>query len=95
MGIATKDRQKALGTVFSYRLPPIAYSLIRLLLISLGSLAELEYLLKFAVDIGYMDEKELVEVKTLMDEAGKLLWGLRKSKQPQICSVSFPTAYCL
>ncbi len=48
--------------------------------ISLGSLAELQYLLEFSVDIGYIDKSNLTKVNELIDEVGKLLWGLQKSK---------------
>ncbi len=48
--------------------------------IALGSIAEVEYLLEFAVDLGYIDRTCINEVKGLIEEVGKLLWGIQKSK---------------
>jgi four helix bundle protein len=48
--------------------------------ISLGSLAEIEYLLEFSLDLGYIDEINFKELEELIEEVGKLLWGLQKSK---------------
>ena len=48
--------------------------------IALGSLAETQYLSEFAVAIGYIGDGDLHEIRGLIDEAGKLLWGLQKSK---------------
>lgn len=47
--------------------------------ISLGSLAETEYLLEFCKDIGYLAEKEFLTLEELRAETGKLLWGFYKS----------------
>ena len=56
--------------------------------IALGSLAETQYLIEFAVAIGYIGEGDLNETHGLIDEAGKLLWGLQKSKfQPSALSL--------
>ncbi|MFN3740618.1 MAG: four helix bundle protein [Thermodesulfovibrionales bacterium] len=48
--------------------------------ISLGSLAEVEYLLEFSVDLGYIEKSQLDKIQPLIDEIGKLLWSLQKSK---------------
>lgn len=52
--------------------------LARFLNISLGSLAETEYLLCFAEKLGYVS-KDLEEVKKLIDDVGKLLWKFREA----------------
>jgi four helix bundle protein len=48
--------------------------------IALGSLAEVEYLLEFSVDMGYIDRASVNEVDGLIEEVGKLLWSIQKSK---------------
>ena len=48
--------------------------------IALGSIAEVEYLLEFSVEIGYIDRTSVNEVKGLIEEVGKLLWSFQKSK---------------
>ncbi|MFA6434504.1 MAG: four helix bundle protein [Elusimicrobiales bacterium] len=50
--------------------------------IALGSLAETQYLSKFAVAIGYMGNDDMRKIRELVDESGKLLWGLQKSQFP-------------
>ena len=52
--------------------------LSRFLNISLGSLAETEYLLYFSEKLGYIHD-DPVELKNLIDEVGKLLWRFRES----------------
>ncbi|MCX8069322.1 MAG: four helix bundle protein [Thermodesulfovibrionales bacterium] len=46
--------------------------------ISIGSLVEV----KFSVDLGYIyiNEFDIERVKELIQETGKLLWGLQRSK---------------
>lgn len=46
--------------------------------ISLGSLAEVEYLLEFSKKLGYLSEKDYTIIETLRDEVGKLLWNFYK-----------------
>ena len=41
--------------------------------IALGSVAEVEYLLEFSVDLGYINEADIKESKMLIVEVGKLL----------------------
>jgi len=48
--------------------------------IALGSLAEVEYLLEFSGDMGYIDRASVNEVDGLIEEVGKLLWSIQKSK---------------
>ena len=48
----------------------------RFLDISLGSLSELTYLLRFSRDRGLLTTESWVELETLRDEAGKLTWQL-------------------
>ena len=48
--------------------------------ISFGSLAETEYLLEFSLDLGYIDKTNFQEIKELIEEISKLLWGLQKAK---------------
>ncbi|HHN64917.1 MAG TPA: four helix bundle protein [Nitrospirae bacterium] len=53
---------------------------VRFIDISLGSLAEVEYLIDFAQEVGYSGGQEVNEIKDLIKEVGKLLWKLQKSK---------------
>ena len=46
--------------------------------ISLGSLAETEYLLEFSKRFGYV-KSEIKDLEALLDETGKLLWSFQKS----------------
>ena len=46
--------------------------------ISLGSLAETEYLLGFAKRLGYCKD-EIADIEILIDDTGKLLWGFYRS----------------
>ena len=48
----------------------------RFLNISLGSLAELSYLLRFSRDRGLCDETEWRALESLRDQTGKLVYGL-------------------
>lgn len=52
--------------------------LSRLLDISLGSLAELEYLLEFSKKLNY-SEQGFSDVEALIAEVGKLLWSFQKA----------------
>lgn len=51
----------------------------RFLSISLGSLAETDYLIKFALKRNYMSEKEYKKVTEIRENCGKVLWKLMKS----------------
>lgn len=51
----------------------------RFLNISLGSLAELSYVLLLARDPGYIQREEWGELEALRDHAGRLTWGLYRS----------------
>jgi four helix bundle protein len=55
----------------------------RFLDISLGSLAELSYLLRLASDLGMLPEPELPPLQRLHAEASKTTWGLYRSLSPQ------------
>lgn len=48
--------------------------------IALGSLAETEYLAEFSVEINYLKKEDGENLKNLIAEVGKLLWGLQRSK---------------
>jgi four helix bundle protein len=48
----------------------------RYLNIALGSLAELQYLLRFSRDRGHCDDDQSARLEALSDHAGKLLYGL-------------------
>jgi four helix bundle protein len=48
----------------------------RYLDISLGSLSELSYLLRFSRDCGVLDEEMYTELESLRNEAGTLTWRL-------------------
>ena len=50
----------------------------RFLDISLGSLAEVEYLLELALDLSYLDKKQYDFLENIRDECGKCLWSYRK-----------------
>lgn len=47
--------------------------------ISLGSLAETEYLIDFSLRLGYLEEKTNRMLQSLRQEVGKLLWNFHKS----------------
>lgn len=52
--------------------------LSRFLDISLGSLAELEYLLDFSKRLNYI-RQDSMEIAGLLEEVGRLLWAFQKS----------------
>ena len=47
--------------------------------ISLGSLAEAEYILEFCKRLGYFNNDNYAELQRLRQETGNLLWGLYQS----------------
>jgi four helix bundle protein len=51
----------------------------RFLDISLGSLAELAYLVQLCLDLGYLQKTEAVQLEITRDHASKLTWGLHRS----------------
>jgi four helix bundle protein len=51
----------------------------RFLNISLGSLAELSYILLLARDLDYLKSEEWGEIEALRDHAGRLTWGLYRA----------------
>jgi four helix bundle protein len=54
----------------------------RFLSISLGSLAELSYLLLFSRERGLCDEAEWRTLESLLDQTGKLVYGLYRRVRP-------------
>lgn len=52
----------------------------RFLKIALGSLAEVDYLLRFSLKRKYITEKDFVNVASLREDCGKVLWKLMKSQ---------------
>lgn len=48
----------------------------RFLAIALGSLAEVEYLLEFALGRGYITDKTFQEISLLREESGHIIWKL-------------------
>jgi four helix bundle protein len=52
--------------------------LSRFINIAIGSLAEVEYLLRFSRRLGYINEQEYLEIEVLRDEVGKMIWGFYK-----------------
>jgi four helix bundle protein len=52
----------------------------RFLKIALGSLAEVDYLLKFSIKRKYITYKDCKEVAMKRESCGKLLWKLMKSQ---------------
>jgi four helix bundle protein len=55
----------------------------RFLDVSLGSLAEVGYLLRFARDLGILAHEEWLRLEDQRTRAGKLLWGLYRSLGPK------------
>ena len=55
----------------------------RFLNISLGSIAELSYVLLLARDLEYLKAEEWGETEALRDHAGRLTWGLYRSLDPR------------
>jgi four helix bundle protein len=51
----------------------------RFLNISLGSIAELSYILLLARDLEYIKREQWGEIEALRDHAGRLTWGLYRS----------------
>ena len=51
----------------------------RFLDIALGSLAELNYCFILARELRYLDQDAWLEVETLREEAGRVVWGLYRS----------------
>jgi four helix bundle protein len=49
--------------------------------ISLGSLAETDYLLRFALRRKYLSQRDYLEVTDTREKVGKLLWNLMKSQK--------------
>jgi four helix bundle protein len=54
----------------------------RFLSISLGSLAELSYLLRFSRERGLCDAAEWRALESLLDQTGKLVYGLYRRVRP-------------
>ena len=48
----------------------------RFLDISLGSLAELSYIVKLVLNLGMLADQPAAELEAVRDEAGRLTWGL-------------------
>ena len=55
----------------------------RFLDISLGSLAEVGYLLRFARDLGILSEKDWARLEEMRSQAGGLIWLLYRSLGPR------------
>lgn len=53
----------------------------RFLAIALGSLAETDYLLGFAHDLGYLNKSQFQELDLLREAVGQLTWKLYLSQQ--------------
>lgn len=51
----------------------------RYLDISLGSLSELDYVLRLAHDLGYLTSSDWEHLTERRDRAGKVLWGLHRA----------------
>jgi four helix bundle protein len=56
--------------------------LARFVNISLGSLAEVEYLLDFTRRLGYLNSEDYTKIGNLRAEVGKLLWNFYKKVAP-------------
>jgi four helix bundle protein len=55
----------------------------RFLDMALGSLAETQYALRAALDLGYLTETQSQSLEGKAQEAGKTLWGLARSLDPR------------
>jgi four helix bundle protein len=53
----------------------------RFLGITLGSIAELTYILQLAKDLGYLKPEVWGEIEAMRDHAGRLTWGLYRAVQ--------------
>ena len=60
--------------------------LVRFLSMAKGSSAELEVLLSFSRDLGYISEDVYREAAATQEEVGKMLTGLIKSIQAKACA---------
>lgn len=49
--------------------------------VAIGSLAEVSYYLKLALDLGYLRRAQWGELEALRDHAGRLTWGLNRAIQ--------------
>lgn len=58
--------------------------LSRFIYLSLGSLAETEYLLFFAKRLGYLQDSHYQKLEELRSEVGKILFGFSKKLEPNI-----------
>ena len=63
----------------------------RFLDISLGSLAELHYALRLALDLGYLTPDDWASVMALRDETSKVTWGLYRVVSAR-CTIQRPRA---
>jgi four helix bundle protein len=52
----------------------------RFLNISLGSLAEVDYILKFSYKLGYLSEVQFNKLSEMRIKCGKVLWSLMQSQ---------------
>lgn len=50
--------------------------------IALGCMADLGYLLRLCLDLGYMSTDQYAKVESTRAEAGKVLWGLYRQVRP-------------
>ena len=55
--------------------------------IALGSVAELSYLLRLCLDLGYMTEDQYSALESTRAEAGRVLWGLYRQVRPRQSSL--------
>ncbi len=55
--------------------------LVHFIDIARGSLAEVEYLIEFASDIGFLNKDTALVLHENIDEVARLLWGLQQSKR--------------
>lgn len=53
----------------------------RFLLISLGSLAEVDYFLSFSFDQKFITKSDFEEVMTVKEECGRIIWKLYQSQK--------------
>lgn len=60
--------------------------LARFLDIALGSLGETKYLLSFSRELGYIPEKDSLELERLAQDVGVKLWAFHKAVKRESCA---------
>ena len=90
IGLVSQIRRAAtsipLNIAEGYGKVEIGKELLRYLSMARGSSAELEVLLNFSKDLGYISQDEYSKLIAIQEEVGKMLTGLIKSIKAKITS---------